>query len=567
MELSMAYKGASKVISDKGLMTLNFQPNLSREPVAFDAEIMKPLRFREAVSALHDVVTSDLRFKKRDKSAYEQWKKERVSKVNTLRQQSIRAQQKKLKLEESGLDSNIIREFKYYRKLYWDARRLHEQYVMENDPDLWRLIMPLDPVITVGEDVVFLEGFSADESSYGCLTINRDEGFSNPDSIQLGTTNVDYSWDLYHHFQRLRTYRQTMFRVDTHGFELQTQGSETYREEKIDLPKGWLRGFMQIQSAMGLPKRKVPLTRESVYSLLAWLKDHREKTGPRAIRFDLIPGKAPKMVLEPWEKPISSHGTIYDGPVGEPVRIWGRRRLLALSRLLPLADGVDVYLLGSGFPSFWLVKMGEMRFTLGLSGWTANDWTRGSAMDLLAPPTDPQDQWLAKAAHFIRTNRYAGFKEVESIVGYGAAATASTLNRLALTGQVIYDLGADVYRWRQILPMVLGEAEIGEPNPELAAAAILTDKSKVRIMSTEPILKGSKLIKAKADNSNVELIIDPDGIIKRGSCLCEHHRKFGLKNGPCRHLIAARSAALQLETNDKPDAQNWYDSLTKWSNN
>lgn len=567
MELSMAYTGASKVISDKGLLTLNFQPNLNREPVAFDAEIMKPLRFREAVSALHDVVISDLRFNKRDKSAYEQWKKDNVSKANTLRQQSIRAQQKRLKLEESGLDPKIIREFKYYRKLYWDARRRHEQYVMENDPVLWRLIMPLDPVITVGEDVVFLECFSADESSYGRLTINREDGFSKTDSIQFGTTNIDYSWDLYNHFQRLRTYRQTIFRVDTHGFEIQSKGSETYREEKIDLPKGWLRGFMQIQAAMGLPKRKVSLTREAVYSLLAWLKDHREKTGPRAIRFDLVPGKAPKMVLEPWEKPVHSHGTIYDGPVGEPVRIWGRRRLLALSRLLPLTDGIDVYLLGSGFPSFWLVKMGEMRFTLALSGWTSNDWTRGSAMDLLAPPMDPQDQWLAKAAHFIQKSRSVSFKEIESIVGYGPPAAASTLNHLALTGQVIYDLDANVFRWRQVLPMVLGEAEIGEPNTELAAAAILNDKSKVRVISAEQVIKGSKLIKAKADNSKVELIIDPDGVIKRGSCHCEHHRKFGLKNGPCRHLIAARSAAMQLEANNEPGTQNWYDALTKWENN
>ena len=37
--------------------------------------------------------------------------------------------------------------------------------------------MPCDPVITVVDDVVFFECFSADESSYGCLTINRDDGF------------------------------------------------------------------------------------------------------------------------------------------------------------------------------------------------------------------------------------------------------------------------------------------------------------------------------------------------------------------------------------------------------
>lgn len=33
-----------------------------------------------------------------------------------------------------------------------------------------------------------------------------------------------------------------------------------------------------------------------------------------------------------------------------------------------------------------LAFMGDMQLTLGLSGWTTNDWTRGSALDLLAPP-------------------------------------------------------------------------------------------------------------------------------------------------------------------------------------
>ncbi len=41
---------------------------------AFNAPLTHPLRFREAISALHDIVVSDLRFKPRDKQAYEEWK-------------------------------------------------------------------------------------------------------------------------------------------------------------------------------------------------------------------------------------------------------------------------------------------------------------------------------------------------------------------------------------------------------------------------------------------------------------------------------------------------------------
>jgi unspecific monooxygenase len=58
-------------------------------------------------------------------------------------------------------------------------------------------------VITVASDVVFFECFSADESSYGCLTVNRDTAFGPSAETRLGTTNVDYSWDLFDHFQSL----------------------------------------------------------------------------------------------------------------------------------------------------------------------------------------------------------------------------------------------------------------------------------------------------------------------------------------------------------------------------
>ena len=72
MIVNLAYLGRSRVRSVGRTSSLNFVPNLTREAVSFDAELKLPLRFREAISALHDVVISDLRFKPRDKSAYEQ---------------------------------------------------------------------------------------------------------------------------------------------------------------------------------------------------------------------------------------------------------------------------------------------------------------------------------------------------------------------------------------------------------------------------------------------------------------------------------------------------------------
>ena len=92
---------------------------------------------------------------------------------------------------------------------------------------------PRAPQFEQLDDVVFFECFSADESTYGCLNVNRDDGFGKSDQTQLGTTNVDYSWDLYNHFQSLRSYRPTRFRLDPDGFQVRTRHAEQCHEEKV----------------------------------------------------------------------------------------------------------------------------------------------------------------------------------------------------------------------------------------------------------------------------------------------------------------------------------------------
>src|SRR5262249_29524467 len=204
---------------------------------------------------------------------------------------------------------------------------------------------------------------------------------------------------------------------------------------------------MQTQAAMTLPARRVTLTREAVYSILAFLKRHKARKSPRALRFEMVAGKPPSLVLEPWEERVP----VYGEPLrtsGESTRIWGRQRLLALARLLPLAAKFEVHLLGTGLPSFWVAEMGGMKLTLGLSGWTANDWTRGSALDLLAPPAPPSADLIARVARFMQGKRAAAFADIDLGCGAEPAQTAAALNHLAHTGQLIHDLPNALYRWR-----------------------------------------------------------------------------------------------------------------------
>ncbi|EDY18695.1 zinc finger SWIM domain protein [Chthoniobacter flavus Ellin428] len=556
MNLSFAYLGRSALTDG----SLSFSPNLSREPVAFDAALRHTLRFREAISALHDVVISDHRYKKRDKSAYEAWKASEAARVRNVRSEALK-QAKADVYAKSRVPLPPDFERQHHRLLnqYWDARRKYADHLRQTDMELWRLLMPCDPVVTVANDVVFFECFSADESSYGCLTVNRDDGFGPSEQLQLGTTNVDYSWDLYHEFQALRSYRETRFRVDPQGFDVATHGRMEYREEKIDLPDGWLRGFMQLQSAMTLPMRRVTLTREALYSVMVWLKRHRARTSPRALRFERHGGGL-TLVLEPWETRIPVYGATAEADWAEPVRIWGRQRLLALARLLPMIESVDVYLLGTGFPSFWVARMGEMRLTLGLSGWTANDWTHGSALDMLAPPAPASAVQIETVAQHMRTVRAQSFNDIVRAVNHPPSFVASALKHLAHTGQLIADLDAGLYRWRQIMPRVLGEAELGPENPEFAAMHDLLVRKRAIVESTVAAPSGGFIFTGKVESKPVEVLVDTDGRIKRGRCLCGHHQRAGIRMGPCRHLLALRWLALN-QTPSTGGNDEWFARL------
>jgi hypothetical protein len=560
MNVTFAYKGHSAVVDTPQHQTLRLVPNLARDPVAFDGPLKHPLRFREAMSALHDTVISDLRFKKKDKTAYREWKANEAKGLNEIRRQAVERLTAEALAKQAAVSPDLQKAYDRARDKYWSARVAYSSYLKRHDAELWRMLLPCDPVITVADDVVFFECFSADESSYGCLTVDRSGGFGASGSTQYGTANVDYSWDVYHHFQSLRSYRETRFNVDPEGFTVATTGAAEYREEKIDLPDGWLRGFMTLQSAMSLPMQRVPLSREALYSICAFYKRHRAHKSPRAIRFELLPGKSPRIILEPWEQPIVSHATTYDGPGVEAIRVWGGRRLMVLSRLLPLAERFDVYLLGTGLPSFWVARMGEMRLTLGLSGWTANDWTKGSALDLIAPPAAPSPDQITNVQALVREVKSATLTDVQSRLNLDAATALAALRHLAHAGQVIHDLVPGVYRWRQVMPRALGEAEVGPEHPELAGARVIMQRQQADLTAREESPTGGYVLKGRVASHDVEILVDPDQRIKRGTCPCTHARRYGLKNGPCRHMLALRWRAY-ASAYEAYTKSTWYNRL------
>src|SRR5690606_7578076 len=176
-------------------------PNLSRERVFFDGKLRDPLRFREAISALHDVVVGDLRAPKKDRSAHAAYLAQKEEDERELRRKLVEREEESARAAlPKEIPADLEAQFRRLHNVYWTQRRAWARELMEHDPQLFRHLVPCDPIVTVAPDSVFFECFAKDESSYGCLYLERD-GFDGPQDASLGTTNVDYSLGLYEHFQ------------------------------------------------------------------------------------------------------------------------------------------------------------------------------------------------------------------------------------------------------------------------------------------------------------------------------------------------------------------------------
>ena len=452
MEFNYRFHGSSAVDSSAGSTAMSFAPDTLREPTYFTGELRKGLEFREAISALHDVVVSDLRFKPKDRSEYMAW----LAQQEQINWQQVASQRKDTRAQIEALQGELDqlgRRSAQRMRDFYGARQRYFDFLYKKDRDAWFV---LDPVITVHPDQVFFECFSEDESSYGCLSCAYDV-FQNIGEFACGTTNIDYSAALYDEFQKIRRYKTTSLMVDPSGFEVQTHQDDTFREEKIDLPDSWVRGFLQVSSAMTLPTISFDLQPMDVHNLCFVLRRHREKVGPRSMRYILKPGQPVKIVFEPWEIVVECPRSPYLGADEHEIRVWGRRRIHILERLIQVARKFTVHLLGRGMPSFYVADLGDMFFTLGLSGWTANDWSSAGNFDLMAPRAEVDDLTKRRIFSGLRETWFSTPERLSSRIGVDRRQVLGALAAYTQAGRVIYDLAKGVYRVRELsrepLPM------------------------------------------------------------------------------------------------------------------
>lgn len=538
MEFEYRYHGSTAVDSSARSTQMSFSPDTRREPTYFQGELRQSLEFREAISALNAVVVSDLRYKPKDKTAYKAWlaQQEQINWQNVAQQRSRNAAQ--VKALQAELDQ-LVRTSQTRLAPFYNAKRKYFDYLYKKDLDAWFV---LDPVITVNPDEVFFECFSQDESTYGRLGASY-EVFKNIGEFACGTTNIDYSADLYNEFQKIRRYKQTFFQVDPSGFEVQTTAEETFKELKIDLPDTWVRGFLQVSSAMTLPTVSFDLHPMDVHNLCFVLRRHKEKMGPRSLRYKLRPGHPVQVVFEPWNTVVTFPRSPYLGDKEHEIRVWGRRRIFILERLIQLARKFTVHLLGTGLPSFYIADLGHMNFTLGLSGWTANDWSQAGNFDLMAPRAEVDEFTKRRVFEGLKKHWFSDVDALSRELGVDRAGVMAALSIYTQAGRAIYDLGKQVYRVRELSRDPLPMNKLRFANEREQAANRLVGDRTVTLRAAEDSPAGLRLrgrVKDGGRTYDPELVIDRDQRLASATCTCNFYTQNKLYKGPCEHILALR---------------------------
>jgi hypothetical protein len=261
------------------------------------------------------------------------------------------------------------------------------------------------------------------------------------------------------------------------------------------------------------------------------------------------PAQPPKIVLEPWETVFDTTGEAFKGRRASVVRVWGRRRLLQLERLVPVAQGFTVHLLGTGMPSFWVAQLPDMEFTLGLSGWTANDWSRNGHFELLQPRhTVDQDSQL-RVFEALGDRWRATTAELAAVTGLSSLTVDAALGGYVQAGRVVYDLAHRVWRLRELSREPLPMDRLRYASPEEEAAAALVQARRIANVKTQARADGGLALSGKCKGAAgqreylVNLQLDTDQRVAAGECQCSHFMRHRMTKGPCEHMLALRLAA------------------------
>lgn len=498
--------GPSRIVTaPDGSMRVVVPTDAERGDVELAARLHRPGVVRDALLALGDVLAADLTRKATDRADYLAY---------------------------------LIARGKGVSKQVWDAQK---EYLALQYGAAARLAEPLDPVLTISADALRLEAMSRDESIYAQLALRRpaalvDARHPGDAGGARGTTHVDLGGAIAS-IAQIRSYRSTTLEL--------VPGAQPVARTRA-VPVRWLRAFGQMQAASLLAADRFELSPIDLYNVLLALRMRRARTAPRGLRYELVPGEPPRLVLEPWDLVVKSTSGPYGGAQPRVIRTWGRNRLNVLARVLPHARRLSVAIAGPGLPSQYIVDLGDATLAIALSGWTDAGWAGIATFDLLAADEDP-----ARSVPIDALVDAVGAPLGDAALADRLGASRGELRRTLLAALAQLRVGRDlatgeVFARPLTRTPVPAAALRFRDAREAAAHRLLAEPgavtlSKVHDQGHEGRTIEGQVVDARAHRTFFPSVtLDAENRTSAAACTCSAFRRAGIKEGPCEHMIALR---------------------------
>ncbi len=383
-------------------------------------------------------------------------------------------------------------------------------------PDLWRY---LDPVVTTAPDWVRLECFSSDAGVYARADLGPDV-FHEGELGSDGTTNVDFGPDFAAQLATLRPGKQSAFEVGEDSVVLTTEGASAV-EHKVELPERWVRGFLQVQAIQRAAEPFCQLDRVRSRALLNALPAQQASTS---------------------QLYLGAGGTLTPRrPAGAAVEVNGVHRLRLLRRFVPQVEGLKVWTLGDGGPTFWLAEAGPARVTMGLSSATSQGFSGdGEALRSARREVDPTI--VALARHLVGEGQRFTVAELARSLQVDEGVAGQLVDLLSEQGLLGYDLPEARYYPRD-LPYTAATGFTVQPR-DVNSRRLLAE-GRIEVESREAVAEGTRFrgwVEGDTATYRVEVLVAADGTIRDGDCTCRWVLDHGLTRGPCKHILALRLA-------------------------
>ncbi|HRZ24940.1 MAG TPA: hypothetical protein P5326_12995 [Candidatus Contendobacter sp.] len=499
-EVIHRYREFTAPSGDSAACLLDLPLDGARPGVHLKAELRRPDLVRDGLLVLGEVLASDLRRQASDRGDYLAY---------------------------------LLRQGKRATQAVWEAQKA---FLAAKYGEATQQEAPLDPLFSVTESGVSLEAFSRDESTYARLHFQADRAYR-AETFAAGTSHLSFTPTLLQAVAAIRSHQPTVLQ----GYPSTSGAARTVR-----VPYRWLRAFGQVQAASTLPAERVRLAPVDLYNVLLSLRLRKAKTAPRALRYELVPGQPPRLVLEPWEQVLNTSGPPWPGHLPQVVRTWGRQRLSLLGRLLPHARAVDVYLLGAGLPAFYVLDLESASLTLALSGWTDSGWAGIATFDLLAPGGG-EDEVLAKRIVKQVAEQPLTLDALSETLRQPRQSIRQAVLQELLKGTLAHDIASGLFHYRPLLdrPLELAQLRYRDAREEQAHRLLATEDqvqlTRLHDLGLEGVaIDGEVQDRQAYRHYQTSFTLDREGRTVKAACTCHEFRRAGLKQGPCPHMIALR---------------------------